>query len=310
MTSSTSGASPHCSRISDRASDGGQSRGPAVRSAGPSSSSRRWAPASPDRRASDLTETVVPFAVWRSRAAKPGPGERAVGRVEVAILELRRADRADRAEPGQLLGEQVAVARGLLAEAVLQLDLDRARGRRRRLIAPPSCAGVERAGTGARAPRRRRERPGRERPLFSSSWVSIVPGRPVSSSVRRHVASGPELPGPPVVREHDLDELREPRARFLVLDRHDGLDPPVEVAVHEVGRADVPVGLPAVREAEDPRVLEELADDRSNRDPVRDARDARQQRAARPADEVDPDAGLGRAIERVDRLARRRSRSP
>ena len=74
VTSSTSGASPHCSRISERASEWGQSRGPAVRSAGPSSSSRRCvAPPlpSPLRRPIDLTEIVVPFAFCRSRAANP-----------------------------------------------------------------------------------------------------------------------------------------------------------------------------------------------------------------------------------------------
>ena len=66
------------------------------------------------------------------------------------------------------------------------------------------------------------------------------------------------------------------RARGLgVLDRHDRLDPPIEVALHEVGRADVPLRLATVGEAEDPGVLEELADDRADADPLREAGHAR-----------------------------------
>ena len=76
-------------------------------------------------------------------------------------------------------------------------------------------------------------------------------------------------------------------ARFGVLDRDHRLDPPVEIAVHQVGRADVPVGVATVREAPDPGVLEELADDRADRDPLRDALDARQQRARAAGDDVD-----------------------
>src|SRR4029079_6076844 len=45
---------------------------------------------------------------------KPGPGERSVGRVEVAILELGRADGADRVEARELVGEQAAIAGGLV----------------------------------------------------------------------------------------------------------------------------------------------------------------------------------------------------
>ena len=96
VTTSTSGASPHCSRISERASDGGQSRGPAVRSAGPSSSSRRWAP---DRRRSPAERLDRHGRALRRLAQpgrEPGPGEGAVGGVEVAVLELGRADRRDR----------------------------------------------------------------------------------------------------------------------------------------------------------------------------------------------------------------------
>ena len=71
VTSSTSGASPASSRTSERASDAGQSSGPAVRSAGPSSSSRRTEPPGPSVRASDLTDTIVPLPDRRNRTANP-----------------------------------------------------------------------------------------------------------------------------------------------------------------------------------------------------------------------------------------------
>jgi hypothetical protein len=47
-------------------------------------------------------------------------------------------------------------------------------------------------------------------------------------------------------------------------------------------------------------VLEELADDRADPDPLGDARDARLERARAADDEVDLDAGLRRAVERLD----------
>src|SRR4029453_13359114 len=77
---------------------------------------------------------------------------------------------------------------------------------------------------------------------------------------------------------------------------------PVEVAVHEVGRADVPVRQAAVLEAPDPRVLEERTDDRSDRDVLGDPLEPWQQGAAGPTDDLDPDAVLRSAVERVDRL--------
>jgi hypothetical protein len=66
---------------------------------------------------------TLPQPGGKSRA-----GQRAVGRVEVAILELGRADGADRVEARELLGEQVAVPGGLVPEPVLELDFDGSRG--------------------------------------------------------------------------------------------------------------------------------------------------------------------------------------
>ena len=71
VTSSISAASPASSRTSERASDAGHSSGPAVRSAGPSSSSRRSDPPGPSVRAVDFTETMVPRPDCRRRTANP-----------------------------------------------------------------------------------------------------------------------------------------------------------------------------------------------------------------------------------------------
>ena len=111
---------------------------------------------------------------------------------------------------------------------------------------------------------------------------------------------GLELPRPAVVGEHHVDDLGQAGLRLVVLDRGDRLDPPVEVAVHQVGRADVPLLVAAVGEAPDPRVLEELADDRADPDPLGDARQAGLERARAADDQVDVDAGLRRPVERLD----------
>src|SRR5690606_4936975 len=84
--------------------------------------------------------------------------------------------------------------------------------------------------------------------------------------------------------------------------RKEDLDTPVEVARHQVRRPDKDLLVAAVAEVVDPRVLEEPADDRADRDPVADTRHARAQ-AAYPTDlEVDLDAGLRGPAKRRDAL--------
>ena len=90
------------------------------------------------------------------------------------------------------------------------------------------------------------------------------------------------------------------RLRLVILDRGDRLDPPVEVAIHQVGRADVPLALAAVVEAPDPRVLEELADDRADADALGDAGQAGLDGARAADDEVDVDARTRGPVERLD----------
>ena len=81
---------------------------------------------------------------------------------------------------------------------------------------------------------------------------------------------------------------------------HDHLDAAIEVALHQVGAADVDLFLAAVEEVVDARVLEEAADDRSHRDVVADAGNAWPQAAHAADDQVDLHAGLRRAEERLD----------
>ena len=93
-------------------------------------------------------------------------------------------------------------------------------------------------------------------------------------------------------------------------DAHQRLDPPVEVAVHQVGRADPELGVVAGAEPVDPRVLQEPAEDRAHPDVLRQPGHARPERAHAADQQIDCDAGGGGTVERVDRPPRRRASSP
>ena len=86
------------------------------------------------------------------------------------------------------------------------------------------------------------------------------------------------------------------------LDREHDLDAAAEVAGHPVGRGEEDLGLVAVLEVGDPRVLEVLVDDADDADVVRDAGHARPQAADAADDQVDPHAGLRGAVEHLDDL--------
>src|SRR5215213_6232138 len=73
-----------------------------------------------------------------------------------------------------------------------------------------------------------------------------------------------QLPGLDGVGQHDVQDLLEPAGQVGVGDRGDHLDPQVEVAGHQVGRADVVLAAAAVGEGPDARVLQEAADDRAD----------------------------------------------
>src|SRR5579864_4578960 len=137
-----------------------------------------------------------------------------------------------------------------------------------------------------------------ESPLLEAP-VRVEPGN------RRYVpprAVRSELPSQDVVREVDLEDLRQATAQSRIGDRDDRLDAAVEVARHEVGRAEEVLRLAAVAEAKDARMLEEVTDDGPHSDALRKARDARTQRAHAADQEVDLGARLRCGVQRVDDL--------
>ena len=97
--------------------------------------------------------------------------------------------------------------------------------------------------------------------------------------------------------------LAEARCERRILDRGHHLDPPIQIARHQVGRSDREDRPARVApEAEDPGMLEESSHDRTDPDPIRQARDPRPQAADAPDDQIDLRAGLGGAVELVDQL--------
>src|SRR5215216_1220866 len=111
-----------------------------------------------------------------------------------------------------------------------------------------------------------------------------------------------QLPGLGVVGQHDVQALLEPAGQVGVGDRGDDLDPQVEVAGHQVGRADVVLAPPAVGEVPDAAVLQEPADDGADPDVVAHPRNPRPEPADAPHDQVDLDPGLGGLVEGADAL--------
>src|SRR5829696_588021 len=109
-----------------------------------------------------------------------------------------------------------------------------------------------------------------------------------------------QLPGLDVVGQHDVQDLLEPAGQVGVGDRGDDLDPQVEVAGHEVGRADVVLAAAAVGEVPDAAVLQEPADDGADPDVVAHPRDPGPQPADAPPDQVDLDPALGGGVQGAD----------
>src|SRR5205085_1997848 len=86
-----------------------------------------------------------------------------------------------------------------------------------------------------------------------------------------------ELPGVRVVGQRALEGVEQVVAKDRMVDWGDQLDARVEIAGHEVGRADVDLHVAVALEGEDPGVLEVAADDRDDSDVVRYPGDARNQ---------------------------------
>src|SRR5215211_580622 len=97
-----------------------------------------------------------------------------------------------------------------------------------------------------------------------------------------------------------VEDVAELAAGGLVGDPDHRLDPAVEVAVHHVGGAEPELVVAVVAEAQDPGVFQEPPHDRPDPDVLAQPGDAGAKRTDAADDQVDADAGLGRAVERVD----------
>src|SRR5215207_7355334 len=87
----------------------------------------------------------------------------------------------------------------------------------------------------------------------------------------RPMPVGVQVPGVGVVLEGAVEDVEQVGAQLLLANRGDELDAVVEVAGHQVGRADVDaLRLAVALERVDSRVLEEAVDDRDHLDVLRD----------------------------------------
>ena len=100
---------------------------------------------------------------------------------------------------------------------------------------------------------------------------------------------GIEGPGQTIVGELDIDDPLDVPLERRILDRHQRLDPSIEITGHEVGRTDVGdgTGTRSMTEVVDPRMLEIATDDGSHPDGLRQAGNTRTQTADAADDEID-----------------------
>jgi hypothetical protein len=135
--------------------------------------------------------------------------------------------------------------------------------------------------------------------------LELAPDLPLVG-VSRHpdiAAVGLHDPGLDVVgqigRQYLVDD---PRLETLLLDRIENLGAALEVPRHPVGAPRVDLGLSAVMEVIDPRVLEVAIENAGDSDVLADPRDARTQAANSPHEQIDPHASPGGFVELADRL--------
>src|SRR5260370_6859528 len=113
----------------------------------------------------------------------------------------------------------------------------------------------------------------------------------VESAPRGHEmpgAVGAELPREDVVGQGNVEDLLQAQTQPGVRHGNDSFHAAVEIARHEVRRAEVVLGPAGVAERKDARVLEELANDRADTDPVCQARPPRPHPSHPPAPKANP----------------------
>ena len=100
------------------------------------------------------------------------------------------------------------------------------------------------------------------------------------------------------VRRKNVRANRMAQAGVFQPEHH--LDTFVEVPRHRVGAAQINFAFSAIAKYENPAVLEESADDAAHAYPAADAAQSRPKRAGSSHDQFNVDAGLRRAIKRLD----------
>src|SRR5690606_18081410 len=100
--------------------------------------------------------------------------------------------------------------------------------------------------------------------------------------------------------ERLVQNLPDIRDLFRGTQRDQGLDPAVEVAVHEIRRSDPYLGFAAVAELVRPRMLEEPTEDAAHPKVLTQAGDLRADRADPTHQDIDRHPGHRRAVQGVD----------
>ena len=116
---------------------------------------------------------------------------------------------------------------------------------------------------------------------------------------------GLEFPAHDVVGELERQHVVEPLLMLRMVDGHQDFDPAIEVARHQVGRADQvvrPVVDAAVGESVDPTVLEIATEDAPHTNVLREPRHPGPQTRDPPHDHVDAHTGGAGGVERLDHL--------
>jgi len=89
-------------------------------------------------------------------------------------------------------------------------------------------------------------------------------------------------------------------AQHFIAQRHEHFYALVQIAGHPVGAAKINFFLPAVREIEDPGVLQKAPDDAAHANIVAHAAHAGPQSTNAAHDQIDLDSRLGRTVEGLD----------
>ena len=103
-----------------------------------------------------------------------------------------------------------------------------------------------------------------------------------------------------IVRHREIEQVLNLAQVLRVGEPHERLHPAIQVAVHQVGAADIYLWIPAVDEGEDAGVLEIAPENRPNVNVAAESLDSRLHAADAAHEQFDGHTGLARPIERID----------